>query len=111
MRAVTYLGFCLGLLALGFALPAAAEEGDIVIDIKDGKFVPSEVPFPAGKKVKLVIRNQDASMAEFESSEFHREKVVLPGHEITVFVGPLDPGRYEFFDDFHPQDRGHLVVK
>lgn len=110
-RMTTYLGLCLALLAPCTTLPAAAEDGDIVIAIKDGKFLPSEVPVPAGKKVKLIIRNQDASMAEFESTEFHREKIVLPGREITVFVGPLDPGRYEFFDDFHPNDRGHLVVK
>jgi hypothetical protein len=31
--------------------------------------------------------------------------------EIAVFVGPLDPGSYEFFDDFHLETRGHLVVK
>jgi len=28
-----------------------------------------------------------------------------------VFVGPLQPGRYEFFDDFHPASRGVLVVR
>jgi plastocyanin len=98
-------------LTLGGVLSAQADDGDVVIVIKDGKFVPSEVPFPAGKKVKIIVRNQDASMSEFESSDFHREKVVPPGGEITVFVGPLDPGSYEFFDDFHPGDRGHLVVK
>jgi hypothetical protein len=28
-----------------------------------------------------------------------------------VFVGPLDPGSYEFFDDFHNDTRGHLIAK
>ncbi len=93
------------------AVPAVADDGDIVIIIKGGKFEPSEVPAPAGKKLKIIVRNQDATTSEFESSDFHREKVVQPGGEITVFVGPLDPGSYEFFDDFHPEDRGHLVVK
>ena len=65
----------------------------------------------AGQKLKLIVRNRDATMSEFESSDFHREKVVAPGGEISVFVGPLDAGSYEFFDDFHPEDRGHLVVK
>jgi Cupredoxin-like domain len=36
---------------------------------------------------------------------------VTSGQEITVFIAPLDPGSYEFFDDFHPQTRGHLVAK
>ena len=96
---------------LGAALYARAAGPDIVIAIKDGRFVPSEVPVPAGTKLKLIVRNQDSSMSEFESVEFHREKTVAPGQEISVFVGPLDPGSYEFFDDFHPKNRGHLVAK
>ena len=49
--------------------------------------------------------------AEFESNSLHREKIVTAGGQIAVFVGPLDPGSYEFFDDFHNSTRGHLVVK
>ncbi len=98
-------------LILGAALPALAAGDDIVIAIKDGKFVPSEVAVPSGTKLKLIVRNQDSSMSEFESTEFHREKTVAPGQEISVFVGPLDPGSYEFFDDFHPKNRGHIVAK
>ena len=111
---VRVAGFCslyIVLLTLGGACSARADEGDIVITIKGGKFIPSEVPVPANKKVKLIIRNQDAATSEFESSSFHREKIVLSGDEISVVVGPLDAGNYEFFDDFHPEDRGHLVVK
>ena len=37
--------------------------------------------------------------------------ILRHGGQITVFVGPLDPGSYEFFDDFHNATRGHLVVK
>jgi plastocyanin len=111
VRRARYLGLCATLLSAAIALPAGADDGDIVITITGGKFVPSEVPFPAGKKVKLIVRNQDATTSEFESTDFHREKVVPAGREITVFVGPLDAGSYEFFDDFHPEDRGHLVVK
>jgi len=92
-------------------VPGRASEGDITIAISGGKFMPSEVPVPAGQKVKLIIRNQDKSMSEFESTDFHREKVIAPGSEVTVFVGPLDAGSYEFFDDFHPDTRGRLVVK
>jgi plastocyanin len=110
-RGVGYAGLLAAALALGLALTAAADQGNIVITIKDGKFAPSEVPFPAGQKVKLIVRNQDKTTSEFESTDFHREKVVQSGDEITLFVGPLDAGTYEFFDDFHPEDRGHLVVK
>src|SRR5277367_5106086 len=105
------LGLGIALLACTSVLSAHADEGDVVITIKGGKFDPGDVSVPAGKKVKLIVRNQDATMSEFESSDFHREKVVPPGGEITVYIGPLDNGRYEFFDDFHPEDRGHLVAK
>ena len=90
---------------------ALADDPALSILMKNNQFVPSEVQIPAGVKVKLVVRNENSTASEFESTEFHREKVVPPGQEITVFVGPLDPGSYEFFDDFHPQTRGHLVVK
>ncbi len=99
-----------GLLALLVPVSASADDS-VVIAIKDHQFVPNNVAIPAGRKVKLLVRNQDKTTSEFESTEFHREKVVQPGGEITVFVGPLSPGSYEFFDDFHPETRGHLVVK
>ena len=96
---------------LAFAAAALADDPSFSILLKNNQFVPSEVQIPAGVKVKLIVRNENTTTSEFESTQFHREKVVPPGQEITVFVGPLDPGSYEFFDDFHPQTRGHLVVK
>jgi plastocyanin len=108
LRAITVLV----VLCAAMARPAAGDEAlNIVIAIKDHKFVPSEVTAPAGRKLKFTVRNEDSATSEFESSDFHREKVVLAGGEITVYVGPLDAGNYEFFDDFHPQTRGHLLVK
>ena len=100
-----------GLLAFSLARPALADDPSFSIVLKNNQFVPSEVQIPAGVKVKLVVRNDNATPSEFESTQLHREKIVPPGQEITVFVGPLDPGSYEFFDDFHPETRGHLVVK
>jgi hypothetical protein len=91
--------------------PALADDPSFSIVLKNNQFVPSEVQIPAGAKVKLVVRNENPTPSEFESTQFHREKVVPPGQEISVFVGPFDPGSYEFFDDFHPETRGHLVVK
>jgi plastocyanin len=98
-------------LALSFAAPAMADDPSFAILMKNNQFIPSEVQIPAGAKVKLIVRNENPTPSEFESIQFHREKVVPPGQEISVFVGPLDPGSYEFFDDFHPETRGRLVVK
>src|SRR5713101_7833571 len=96
-------------LLVAVSVPAAAEP--IAIALRDNQFVPAEVLVPAGIKVELVIRNEQTTPAEFESTSLHREKVVAPGAAASVFVGPLKPGRYEFFDDFHPATRGVIVVQ
>ena len=94
-----------------WAVPALAEEPKITIAIRDHQFVPAEVAVPARVKAELVIRNEQKTPAEFESPSLHREKVVAPGAAVSVFVGPLNPGRYEFYDDFHSTTRGVIVVQ
>lgn len=80
--------------------------------IREHKFVPEEITVPARTKVKLLIDNQDATAEEFESYELNREKVVPANAKITVFVGPLEPGRYPFFGDFHKETAtGVLIAK
>ena len=103
--------FVVAALLLVCAVPALAEAPPITITLRDHQFVPSEVPVPAGVKVELVIRNEQTTPAEFESSSLHREKIVPPGGQISIYVGPLDPGTYEIFDDFHRETRGRLVVR
>ena len=93
------------------ALPALAEGSPIAIALRANQFSPAEVVVPAGVKVELVIRNEQTTPAEFESTSLHREKVVPPGGQISVFIGPLQPGRFEFFDDFHPATRGFIVAQ
>jgi cupredoxin-like protein len=116
VRVVYRIGFPAVLLAaavLTLSGGAVAQEiPNVPIAIKDRHFEPSEVDLPAGVKVKLVVRNLNATAAEFESTELYREKVVPAGAEVSVFVGPLRPGRYDFFDDFSPEtEHGHIVVK
>ena len=98
-------------LAFAVAAPASADDPEISITLKDHQFTPSEVSVPAGVKVKLVIKNQQQVNAEFESKVLHFEKIVTAGGQAAVFVGPLNPGSYEFYDDFHHDTRGHLIVK
>jgi plastocyanin len=78
--------------------------------MKNHQFTPKELLVPAGQKVKITVRNQDATPAEFESSDLNREKVVSANSEISVFVGPLDPGRYVFFDDFHRETTSGVII-
>jgi hypothetical protein len=98
-------------LTLGLAASAALADPEIAIAIEGHRFTPSEVPAPAGQKLRLVIENRDKTPEEFESYALNREKVVAPGTKVVVYVGPLKPGRYEFFGDFNPTTaRGWLVV-
>ena len=91
---------------------AAAKPPEHIIIIKDHLFHPAELKIPAGTKVKLVIRNEDPTPEEFESYDFNREKIVGGNSQIIVFVGPLKPGRYEFFGEFNPGTaQGLLIVE
>lgn len=94
--------------------PAAAEAPPVlrdvyVIEIQDLHFHPDTLVVPAGKKIKLEIRNNDRTPEEFESYDLNREKVVTGGRSIKVFIGPLKPGTYRFFGDFH-QDTAQGVI-
>jgi hypothetical protein len=93
-----------------FSLPALAQAPTTIV-IRNHTFVPAEVGVPAGSKIELLVRNEQNTVAEFESTSLHREKIVPAGGQISVFLGPLEPGRYEFFDDFNQSTRGFLVVK
>ena len=97
-------------LLIGTAVPALADE-KMSITMRDDGFAPAELQVPAGTKIELSIKNEQKSAAEFESQALRREKVIPPGTTATVYVGPLQPGRYEFFDDFKPNNRGFLVAK
>jgi hypothetical protein len=105
------LAACAALLLLIAALPARADDPKVAIVLKDHQWVPAEVPVPAGVKVELVVRNEQPTAGEFESTVLHREKIVSAGGQVSVFIGPLSPGRYEFFDDFHGATRGVIVAK
>jgi uncharacterized protein (DUF58 family) len=95
----------------GFGSVQAADPAPVSITIRDRQFVPAEITVPAGAKVELQIRNEQTTAAEFESHQMRREKVIPPGGTVSLYIGPLNPGRYEFFDDFNPKNRGVVVVK
>jgi plastocyanin len=99
-------------LAAFAAAPAFAETKTFEIIIKDHQFTPDVVEVPAGEKVKLIVKNQDATAEEFESHDLKREKVVKGNSEITVLVGPLKAGEYKFFGEYNEATaQGKIVVK
>ena len=90
------------LSAMLLALAAQADEvSDQTLTLTNHHFVPQEMKVPAGQKIKLTIVNKDTSTAEFESDDLSREKVIPAQGQIYVYIGPLDPGTYDYYDDFH----------
>jgi hypothetical protein len=82
------------------------------ITIKEHKFEPTEIEVPADTKITLVVKNLDATPEEFESKQLRREKVIAGGKEANVNIGPLKPGRYEFFGEYNPKTaRGWVIAK
>lgn len=89
---------------------AADDTVTLSLTLKDHKFDPAEVHAPAGVPIEFHIKNQNGIVSEFESSDLHFEKIVPNGSEAVVHVRPQQPGRYNFFDDFHHETQGFLVV-
>lgn len=93
-------------------LVAFAERPEFRIIIKDHKFEPAEIVVPANTKIKLIIENKDATPEEFESHAMHREKIIAGNRTAKILVGPLKPGNYPFFGEFHEDTaRGVVIAK
>ena len=95
---------------LSASLAAFAQDSEFAISIKDHKFSPDRVEIPAGKKVKLVVDNQDSTPEEFESHSMKIEKVIPGKTKATIFVGPLKAGEYKFVGEFNEKTAKGVVV-
>ena len=97
------------LLAVLVGAPAARADDPIQLEFRQHRFIPERVVVPAHVKFRLLVKNSDDTADEFESTQLNREKLVPPGQTVTVFLGPLEPGEYKIFGDFHP-DTAHGVL-
>jgi plastocyanin len=100
----------LAAVAIGCAGAHAEDPVSLSVTIKDYKFDPAELHAPPGKPLAIHVKNLNTIPSEFESSDMHFEKIVPVGAEAVVHVRPLQPGRYNFFDDFHRATQGTVVV-
>lgn len=111
-RMIKSLLTALLLAAMPLAATAEAETPAFTVVIKDHAFSPAEVTVPAGQKIKLEIDNQDPTPEEFESHDLNREKIINGNSKAVISVGPLEPGRYHFFGEFHMDSaNGHLIAQ
>lgn len=100
----------LSLTSLSFYAMANTNSYEIIA--KDGRFTPETIEIPANQKVKLIVKNEGTDAEEFESHDLNREKIIAPGRQVEVSIGPLKPGTYKFFGEFHPKTaNGQIVVK
>jgi uncharacterized cupredoxin-like copper-binding protein len=94
---------CFLVLAAAPLASARAEDAlSFRIEFNDGKFEPQRLEVPANKTIEIELVNKGQGPAEFESKQLRKEKVLAPGATTTLVIRGLDPGEYDFFDDFHP---------
>ncbi len=96
------------------ALNASAAVDEFTLTIKNHAFAPKELKVPAGKKIKIIVVNEDATPAEFESKPLGREKVIPGKSKGIINLGPLKPGRYDFVEEYHETEaaaQGTIVVE
>jgi plastocyanin len=99
-------------LLLMLPIMTFAAEANFTITIKDHHFSPAELIVPAGKKVKLLVLNQDSTPEEFESHSLNREKVIAGNSAATIYIGPLQAGSYAYIGEFNEATaKGVIVAK
>ncbi len=93
-------------------LNAHADEAIPELRIKDHRYTPDYLEVKAGQRFKIKVFNDDPTSEEFESKSMIIEKFIAPKRSITITLGPLKPGEYDFFGCFHPQTaKGKIVAK
>jgi len=100
----------LAIAAVFVLAPALASAQSYTITIKDHRFTPAELKVPAGKRITVTVSNDDATPEEFESHELKFEKVIPGKSKGVVRFGPLKPGRYPFFGEFHEDTAQGAVI-
>jgi heme/copper-type cytochrome/quinol oxidase subunit 2 len=84
----------------------------VKLELTGHRFTPTEFTAPANQKFQIHVTNHDSTPAEFESHDLKVERIVVPGGTVTVSAGPLKPGTYQFFDDYHSDEaHGTVTVK
>jgi hypothetical protein len=101
------------LLSINAAVPyaKAQDAATVEVSVKNHQFEPAQIRGPANKPILLRVKNLDATPMEFESVSLRVEKVVAANSDGVINLRPLQPGEYNFFDDFHQQTSGVLVIE
>lgn len=103
---IALISFRQAALAVALVVPAAFAQHALAaqsftLTIKDHRFSPETLTVPADQEFDLTVVNVDPTAEEFESNDFHVEKVIAGGKQMTFHIGPLAAGTYGFFGDRH----------
>jgi len=98
-------------VAVGCTSVNAQQAATVSVSVKNHRFQPAEIHAPAKVPIELRVRNLDPAPMEFESVSLRVEKVVTGNGEAVIRLRSLEPGRYNFFDDFHQETTGVLIVR
>jgi plastocyanin len=105
------LALMAALLAVSSSAHGARAQ-EFTLTIKNHRFEPTEIRVPAGKRVSLYVVNEDPTPEEFESISMKVEKIIPGKSKGLVRIGPLTPGRYDFFGDFNQATaKGVLIAE
>lgn len=111
-KLITAIYLFSGMLLTATLAQAADDTVQIKITIQNGKFEPSEIKAPAGKRIELMVENKGPGAEEFESIELKREKVIPEGKTVKITLGTVKKGVYKFFGEFHQDTaQGRLTVE
>ena len=96
-----------------FSIPVdpAASIPTYRIVLKDGELLPPTLVVPARTRFRLHVTNAGTKPSEFESNSMRMEEVLFMGAETTLTATPLDPGHYDYFDEFQPGVIGKLISR
>jgi hypothetical protein len=91
--------------------PAYADPPTYLLELNDGELLPPEIVVPARTRFRMLVRNIGTKPAEFESNQLRQEEVLFMGAEAEVTITPLDPGTYDYFDEFDMRVMGRIVAR
>lgn len=84
--------------------------GQVEVVLKNHVFVPAEIRIPPNTPIQLLVRNEDATADEFDSTALRVEKVIGGGSQGVVRLRGLAPGRYPFMGEFHASTAQGVVI-
>jgi hypothetical protein len=88
----------------------ASENLEFTISIKNHQFIPNLVTVPANKAFKLIVKNEDKTIEEFESDDLKKEKIIYGNKEAIFNISSLNVGEYKFYGDFHQKTAQGKIV-